>query len=76
MTPQSDDRSDGWYFDLRLGIAVPASERGPGDHLLGPYATKGQAENWKATNDARNEAWDEDDDRWNQRDDGNDERIT
>ena len=33
--------------------------------MLGPYPTKGHAENWKATKDARNDAWDEDDDRWN-----------
>ena len=72
MPDRSDDRSDDWYFDLRQGVAVPAAERGPGDHVLGPYPTKGQAENWKATKDARNDAWDEDDERWNQS--GDDER--
>ena len=60
----ANDADDGWYFDLQKGVAVPAAERGPGDHMLGPYPTKGQAENWKATKDARNESWDEDDERW------------
>jgi len=54
-----------WYWDLKRAVAVPAAERGPSDHLLGPYRTKGEAENWKATVEARNEAWDDDDDRWN-----------
>jgi hypothetical protein len=53
-----------WYFDLERGIAVPASERGHSDHMLGPYPTKGQAENWKANTDARNDAWDDEDERW------------
>jgi hypothetical protein len=53
-----------WYFDLDRGIAVRADERGPGDHMLGPYPTKGQAENWRATKDTRNEAWDDEDERW------------
>ena len=66
----ADPSTDEWYFDLRKGEAVPASERGPGDHVLGPYPTKGHAENWKATKDARNDTWDHDDrwtddDRWN-----------
>jgi len=54
-----------WYWDLEKGKAVPAPERGPGDHMLGPYRTKGEAENWKATVEARNEAWDEADEEWN-----------
>ena len=56
--------SDEWYFDLHKGVAVPASERGHADHMLGPYRTKGEAENWKSTVESRNEAWDEDDAEW------------
>ncbi len=67
MVDPDATNADEWFFDLRTGIAVPASERGPGDHMLGPYPTKGQAENWKATNAARNEAWDEADERWDER---------
>jgi hypothetical protein len=54
-----------WYWDLDKQLAVPAEQRGPGDHMLGPYRTKGEAENWKAKVETRNDAWDEDDERWN-----------
>jgi len=54
-----------WYWDLRHGRAVPADERGPDEHMLGPYRTKAEAENWRATVEARNEAWDADDEEWN-----------
>jgi hypothetical protein len=54
-----------WYWDLRRRRAVPADERGPGDDMLGPYPTKGEAENWRATIEARNEEWDEADEEWN-----------
>lgn len=53
-----------WYWDLERKTAVTADERGPGDHTLGPYRTKGEAENWKATAEARNDAWDEADEEW------------
>jgi hypothetical protein len=55
-----------WYFDLKRGVAVPAEERGPADHLLGPYPSKAAAENWRSTVETRNEAWDADDERWEQ----------
>jgi hypothetical protein len=66
----ADTPTEDWYFDIRKGVAVRASERGPGDHLLGPYPTKGHAENWRATNEARNESWDDDDERWDAWGDG------
>jgi hypothetical protein len=53
-----------WYWDLAKKVAVPASERGPGDHVLGPYRTKGEAENWQATVAKRNDAWDDADEEW------------
>lgn len=55
----------GWYWDLEREMAVPAEERGPGDHMLGPYRTKGEAENWKQRAEERNDAWDADDEEWN-----------
>ena len=55
-----------WYWDLERNVAVPAEHRGPGDHTLGPYRTKGEAENWKATSEARNDAWDDADEEWEQ----------
>lgn len=54
-----------WYWDLNKSVAVPAADRGPGDHVLGPYPTKGEAENWKATVETRNDVWDDADDKWN-----------
>ena len=53
-----------WYWDLDRKVAVPADERGPGDHMLGPYRTKGEAENWKSTVETRNETWDDADEAW------------
>ena len=58
------DASEEWYFDTRRGIAVPASERGWAEDMLGPYPSKAAAENWRATVAARNEAWDAEDERW------------
>lgn len=54
-----------WYWDLKRKRAVPADERGPADDLLGPYRTKGAAENWHATVESRNDAWEADDEEWN-----------
>ncbi len=62
-----------WYWDLSKGEAVSAADRGPGDHVLGPYPTKGEAENWKVTVEARNDAWEDADDEW-ENDDRNDDR--
>lgn len=53
-----------WYWDLERKVAVPANERGPGDHMLGPYPTRGEAENWQSKVEARNNAWDEQDEAW------------
>lgn len=53
-----------WYWDLDRKQAVRADERGPGDNTLGPYDSRGEAENWRSTVDQRNEAWDDADDEW------------
>ncbi len=53
-----------WYWDLNRNMAVPASDRGAGDHVLGPYPSRHEAENWKAKVEERNEGWDEDDQAW------------
>ncbi len=55
---------DTWYWDLERKVAVPAAERGPADRLLGPYASRAEAENWKAKSEQRNEGWDDADDAW------------
>lgn len=55
---------DGWYWDLVRQKAVRYLDRGPGDQTLGPYATKFEAENWKAKSEERNDAWDAADEEW------------
>jgi len=64
--------SEQWYFDLRRGVAVPAAQRGPGDDMLGPYASRAEAENWRSTVEQRNDTWDDADEAWNERDDTTD----
>jgi hypothetical protein len=56
-----------WYWDLEHRKAVPAEERGPGDHMLGPYPTRGAAEHWKDRVEERNEVWDDADEEWENR---------
>jgi hypothetical protein len=53
-----------WYWDLNRKIAVRASERGSFDHVLGPYSSKAEAENWKQHAEERNEDWDQSDEAW------------
>jgi len=55
---------DTWYWDLERKVAVRADERGAADHLLGPYPSKHEAENWKAKAEERNDAWETDDEAW------------
>lgn len=55
-----------WYWDLDRKVAVPASERGPGDNTLGPYPTRADAMNWKTKVEQRNEGWDDADEAWEQ----------
>ena len=69
----SDPLATEWYWDLERDRAVPADERGPGDRVLGPYRTKGEAENWQSLVEARNEAWDNDDEEWDSWESGDDD---
>jgi hypothetical protein len=59
-----------WYWDLKKGHAVPASERGPADDVLGPYPSKDEAEHWRDRLEERNEAWEQADKEWEGEDDG------
>ena len=56
--------SSEWYWDINRKIAVPASERGSFDHVLGPYSSQHEAESWKTKVEERNDDWDGDDDQW------------
>lgn len=60
--PNAD--AEEWYWDLRRNKAVRADERGPGDDTLGPYASRFEAENWKAKVEERNEEWQDADEEW------------
>ena len=59
-----NSNAEEWYFDVKRGVAVPASERGHAEDLLGPYPGKTAAENWRQTVANRNDAWDAEDERW------------
>ncbi len=69
----SDATSTEWYWDLQKQMAVPSAERGPGDQVLGPYRTKGEAENWQVTVNKRNEEWDDADEEWDGERDGDEQ---
>ena len=53
-----------WYWNLKQGRAVQASQRGPADDLMGPYDSKEEAERWRERFDARNEQWEQADREW------------
>jgi hypothetical protein len=53
-----------WYWDLERKIAVPASERGPGERMLGPYPSRAEAEQWRQRVEERNARWDDEDEAW------------
>lgn len=53
-----------WWWDLGAGRAVRDDERGPDRDVLGPYPSKAAAEDWRAGRDAREDAWEEEDERW------------
>lgn len=57
---------DEWYWDLESNVAVAAADRGPGDQVLGPYASKFEAENWKAKVEERNDEWAGADEAWSE----------
>ncbi len=53
-----------WWWDLTNSRAVARDERPRDVEALGPYPSKAAAEAWRETSKARNEAWDEEDERW------------
>lgn len=50
-----------WCFDHQRAEHDPDS---PGHRRLGPYDTEEEAEHWRERLDARNEAWEAEDERW------------
>jgi hypothetical protein len=52
-----------WYWCLDHKAAERA-DGCPPDRRLGPYPSREAAEHWKERVEARNEAWDADDEEW------------
>jgi hypothetical protein len=49
---------------MRHQDVEPADKGCPPDQRMGPYSSPGEARRWREKVEARNEAWDEDDKRW------------
>jgi hypothetical protein len=56
--------SEQWWWELSSGRAVRDDERGPDLDVLGPYPTKAAAEAWRESHAAREDAWEDEDERW------------
>ncbi|CAN5750853.1 hypothetical protein BH24ACT4_BH24ACT4_18040 [soil metagenome] len=56
-----------WWWDLTEKRAVTGNERPRDAEVLGPYPSKAAAEAWQDQVEARNEAWKEEDERWEQK---------
>lgn len=64
----ADDDATTWGWDLTKGQVIRWADRGPADDVLGPYATREAAEDWRSRVEERNEDW-ETDEEWNDTDD-------
>lgn len=53
-----------YYWCLTHERVETGEERDDPDNSLGPYISADAARDWKATVEARNEAWEEEDERW------------
>lgn len=53
-----------WYWCLEHERAEPSAQACRAEVRLGPYESAAAAARWKDRVDARNEAWDTDDERW------------
>ena len=64
-TSKESDGSEGTqvYYNLSTG-AVEEGRQSPGSELMGPYATRQEAERALKTAASRNEKWEQDDDAW------------
>ncbi len=56
--------STSWYWCFRHSRAEPEGEQCAANDRLGPYPTREQALHWREQVDQRNEAWREQDRRW------------
>jgi hypothetical protein len=53
-----------WFWCLDHKRVEGASEPCPPDRRMGPYSTRDEAAHWRDKVEARNEAWDQEDRRW------------
>lgn len=53
-----------YYWCLTHERVEAADDRDDVDNCLGPYPSAEAARNWKVTNEARDEKWQEADDEW------------
>lgn len=63
-----------WFWCLRHQRVEHESERDDIENSLGPYPSEEAARNWRDRVEKRNEAWEEEDERWAafERDDADD----
>lgn len=57
------DNDEQWYWCMTHGTTEQGVKCRAQDRM-GPYATEEAARNWKQTRDAREDKWEEQDDRW------------
>lgn len=53
-----------WYWCLTHNRAEDGANRDDVENALGPYNSEEEARHWRERVEARNEAWQIDDDRW------------
>jgi len=53
-----------WYWCLTHGRPESGEARDDLENALGPYASEDEARRWREKVEERNEAWQEEDDRW------------
>ena len=55
-----------YYFNTRTGLVEDLQDKSPSRDLLGPYATREEAQRALETAHERTEQWDEEDRAWNE----------
>ena len=53
-----------WYWCFSHGRAEPEGDQCRADDRMGPYSSEEEARQWRDRVEQRNEAWDEEDRRW------------
>ena len=56
--------SRSWYWCLDHKRVEPEDDACPPDRCMGPYKSRDEAAHWRDKVEARNEAWEQEDRRW------------